>query len=212
MEHLIRSARLLVADLASTIVFLAVLLIARNVRLAVAIGVGIGVTQIAWLLTRRKPIDSMQWLGIALVTASGAATLLTHDPRYVMLKPSVIYCVAGTFMLRPGWMNRYLPPVAIQVVPDVVHVFGFAWAGLMFASAALNVTLALILDPLSWAASMSTWGIASKVALFLVQYTTMRTIGRHRAAPARGRAGGGGDADGDRVRRVNHDVPAAPVA
>ena len=192
MEHLIRSARLLASDLASTIVFLAVLLIGKDVRLAVAIGVAIGVAQIAWSLARRKPIDTMQWLSIGLVVVSGAATLLTSDPRFVMLKPSVIYCVVGIFMLRPGWMNRYLPPVAIRVVPDVVHVFGFAWAGLMFASAALNLILALSLDPLSWAASMSMWGIASKVALFLVQYTTMRAIGRRRAAPASGRAGGGG--------------------
>jgi intracellular septation protein len=192
MEQLIRSARLLASDLASTIVFLAVLLIAKDVRLAVAIGVAIGVAQIGWFLTRRKPIDTMQWLSIGLVVVSGAATLLTSDPRFVMLKPSVIYCVVGVFMLRPGWMNRYLPPVAIQVVPDVVHAFGFAWAGLMFASAALNLILALSLDPLSWAASMSMWGIASKVALFLVQYTTMRAIGRRRAPAASGRAGGGG--------------------
>jgi intracellular septation protein len=184
MENLIRSARLLASDLASTIVFLAVLLITRQVMLAVAIGIGIGAAQIGWFLVRRKLVDAMQWLSIGLVVVSGAATLLTSDPRFVMLKPSVIYCVAGTFMLRPGWMNRYLPPVAIQWVPDIVHAFGFVWAGLMFASAALNVILALNLDPLSWSAGISIWGVASKVTLFLIQYMTMRTIGlRRRRTP-----------------------------
>jgi intracellular septation protein A len=188
MESLMRSARLLVSDLASTIVFLAVLLIVRNVMLAVAIGVGIGVAQIAWFLARRKPVDAMQWLSIGLVIVAGAATLLTSDPRFVMLKPSVIYCVVGTFMLRPGWMNRYLPPTAIQWVPDVVHAFGFAWAGLMFASAALNIVLALRLDPLAWSASIAIWGVASKATLLLVQYMTMRTIGLRRY---RARSGAG---------------------
>jgi hypothetical protein len=51
----------------------------------------------------------------------------------------------------------------------------------MFASAALNVALALTLDPVTWSATMSIWGIASKVALFLIQYATMRLIGRRRA-------------------------------
>ena len=100
MENLMRSARLLVSDLASTIVFLAVLLIVKNVMLAVAIGIGIGAAQIGWFLARRKPVDAMQWLSIGLVVVSGAATLLTSDPRFVMLKPSVIYCVVGAFMLR----------------------------------------------------------------------------------------------------------------
>jgi intracellular septation protein len=44
---------------------------------------------------------------------------LTSDPRFVMLKPSVVYCIVGAYMLKPGWMNRYLPPIAVQTVPDI---------------------------------------------------------------------------------------------
>ncbi len=184
MQNALHSIRLLVFDLASTLLFLVVLLSTRNLFLAVALGVALGIGQIGWMLATRRKIDAMQWLSIGLVVVSGAATLLTNDPRFVMLKPSAIYCVVGAFMLRPGWLNRYLPPIAIQMVPDLAHVFGFVWAGLMFASAALNIVLALSLDPISWSATMSSWGIASKVALFAIQYTTMRTIGRRRARSA----------------------------
>jgi len=184
MNHLRRSALLLASDLAATLVFLAVLLVTRNLMLAVAIGVGLGVAQIVWLLLRCKPIDAMQWLSIGLVVLAGAATMLTDDARFVMLKPSVIYCVVGTFMLRPGWINRYLPPIALQAVPDLAYAFGFVWAGLMYASAALNVVLALSLDPIAWSLAISIWGVASKVALFLVQFATMRTIGRRRLGVA----------------------------
>ena len=177
MANLLKSARLLVSDLASTLLFLAILLITRDLILAVALGVALGVVQIGWMFARRQPIDTMQWLSIGLVVASGAATLLTKDARFVMLKPTVIYCIVGAYMLRPGWMNRYLPPIAVQTVPDIAYVFGFVWAGLMFASAALNIALALTLDPVTWSATMSIWGIASKIALFLIQYATMRAIG-----------------------------------
>lgn len=183
MSNLLHSARLLVSDLASTLFFLAILLLTKNLVLAVALGVGLGVVQIGWLMIRHKPIDTMQWLSIGLVVVSGAATLLTNDARFVMLKPSVIYCIVGAFMLRPGWMNRYLPPVPIEVVPDIAWIFGFIWAGLMFVSAALNVVLALTLDPITWSAAISGWGIASKVVLFLVQYATMRLIGGRRRRP-----------------------------
>ena len=180
MANLMHSARLLVTDLASTLLFLAVLLITKD--LMVALGVGLGIVQIAWMKLRRQPIDTMQWLSIGLVVVSGIATMLTSDPRFVMLKPSVIYCIVGAYMLRPGWMTRYLPPIAVQTVPDLAWIFGFVWAGLMFGSAALNI--ALTLDPISWSATMSIWGIASKVALFLVQYVTMRAIGTRRGRAA----------------------------
>jgi len=99
----------------------------------------------------------------------------------VMIKPSLIYAIVGVVMLKRGWLNRYLPPIAIEMVPDVV--FGFVWSGLMFFSAALNVIAALNFDAGSWAAFMSVYGIVSKVALLLIQYGTMRFIGvrRHRS-------------------------------
>ena len=188
MRNLMQSGRLLVSDLAATLVFLVVLLATRNLILAVALGVGLGVVQIGWLLTRRKPIDTMQWLSVGLVVVSGAATLLTSDARFVMVKPSVIYCIVGAYMLRPGWLNRYLPPIAVATVPDIAWFFGFAWAGLMFGSAVLNIVLAMMLDPLTWSATISIWGIASKIAMFLVQYAIMRTIGVRRGR-AMARAG-----------------------
>lgn len=184
MRDLLQSARPLVSDLASTLLFLALLLMFGNLMLAVAFGVALGAAQVGWMKFRNRPIDAMQWLSIGLVIVAGLATMLTSDPRFVMLKPTVIYCIVGTYMLRPGWMNRYLPPIAIRTVSDLAYIFGFIWAGLMFGSAALNVALALALDPVSWSAAMSVWGIASKVALFLIQYATLRTVGRQRALRA----------------------------
>ena len=188
MGNLMHSGRLLVADLASTFVFLIVLLATGNLMLAVALGVGLGLAQIAWMKVRRQTIDTMQWLSIGLVVVSGIATMLTRDPRFVMLKPTAIYCIVGAYMLRPGWLNRYLPDIAKYWVPDIARIFGFVWAGLMFASAALNIVVAMILDPVAWSAVMSVWGLASKVALFGIQFVTMRTIGVRRARAAMAKA------------------------
>jgi intracellular septation protein A len=184
MANLMHSARLLITDLASTILFLVVLLATRELVLGVGLGVGLGIAQIAWMKVRRQPIDTMQWLSIGLVVASGLATMLTNDARFVMLKPTVIYCIVGAYMLKPGWLNRYLPPIAVQVVPDIAWIFGFVWAGLMFGSAALNIVLALWLEPRNWAAAMSAWGLFSKIGLFLIQYGWMTAVGRRRAAAA----------------------------
>ncbi len=185
MRDLFAAAKLLLLDLASTVFFLVVFLLSKNIPLAVALGVALGVAQIGWEFVRKRPIDTMQWLSLFLVVGAGTATLITNDPRFVMVKPSLIYLVVGLVMLKPGWMNRYLPPVAKELVPDLAFIFGFIWSGLMFFSAALNVIVALNFSVVTWASFMSVYGIVSKLGLFLIQYATMRYIGirRRRATP-----------------------------
>lgn len=180
MKSLFNAGKFLALDMASTIFFLVLFVLTKNIPLSIGLGMALGVGQIAWQFGRKKRPDTMQWLSLFLVLTTGTTSLLLHDPRFVMAKPSIIYAIVGIVMLKPGWMNRYLPQVAMEVVPDVAVVFGYIWSALMFASAALNLVLVLKLDPITWAAAMSAWGLASKLGLFLIQYATMRLIGVRR--------------------------------
>ena len=54
MANLMHSARLLVSDLASTLLFLVVLLITKDLMLAVALGMALGIVQIGWMKLRRQ--------------------------------------------------------------------------------------------------------------------------------------------------------------
>ena len=194
MKELLHSARYLAEDMASMILFVIVLEVSHNTLLAVAAGMALGVAQIAWHMARKQKIDAMTWLSVALVIAGGTATFLTNDPRFVMLKPSVIHVIIGVFMLKAGWMNRYLPQIAQDTVPDVAIVFGFVWSGLMFLTAGLNIAIALNYDALTWGKIMSIFGIASMAGLFLIQFAIMRFIGERR------------------VRRGDVILPPAPSA
>ena len=180
MTNLLKAATLLVLDMAATLFFLALYLLTRNIALSVVLGMALGAAQIGWLLARRKPIDTMQWMSLLLVLGAGTVTLITDDPRFVMLKPSVIYIIVGIVMLKRGWMNRYLPPVAIELVPDIAVIFGYVWAGLMFFSAILNLIVAFNFSVATWSATMVIYGIVSKAALFLIGYATMRIAGGRR--------------------------------
>jgi intracellular septation protein len=180
MKNLFEAGKLLLLDMASTFFFLVLYLLTHDITLSVVLGMALGTAQIGWQFARKKPIDTMQWMSLFLVLGSGAATLITNDPRFVMIKPSVIYTIVGIVMLKPGWMNRYLPPVAIELIPDIAFIFGFVWAGLMFFSAALNLVVALNFSVVIWSAFMSVYAIVSKAALFLIGYATMRTIGVRR--------------------------------
>ena len=191
MKNLFEAGKLLFLDMAATLFFLALYLLTHNVTLSVLLGMALGAAQIGWQLARGKPIDTMQWMSLFLVLGAGTVTLLTNDPRFVMVKPSVIYLVVGIVMLRRGWMNRYLPPIAIELIPDIAVIFGYVWSGLMFFSAALNLIVALNFGVVTWSATMSIWGIASKLVLFLVGYVTMRSIAVARRRRQQADAGDG---------------------
>lgn len=186
MKDFLNAARLLLLDLASTLFFLVVYLLTHNTILAVGLGIALGLAQIGIQFIRRRPIHVMEWLSLVLIIAAGIATLLTHDPRFVLMKPSVIYTIVGGVMCKPGWLNRYLPDIARAVVPDVATIVGFAWAGLMFLSAAVNAFVALTCSLETWALTMPIYGIVSKVVVFVAGFAAIRLTAqrRIRAMPA----------------------------
>jgi intracellular septation protein A len=174
----------ILGDLFSTLLFVGLYALTGSVTAATGLAILAGLLQIALLRLRRAPIDAMQWISLCLVLVFGAASLLTHDPRFVMLKPSLIYAAIGGAMLKRSWMVRYTPPIALTWTGDLVVVFSHVWAGLMFLTSALNLALAAYGDPKLWAVFIGVFPIASKFALFAAQYGIMRrtVIARRNAA------------------------------
>ncbi len=180
MKAFLQMARILAADLASSLLFLILYALTDNAVLSACLGIVLGLVQIGVQLIRRKPVDAMEWLSLFLVIASGTATVLTDDPRFVLFKPSVIYVIIGVVMLRPGWMNRYLPPIAKAVAADAATYVGFAWAGLMFFSAGLNAWLAVSASLATWGMVMGAFAIVSKVVLAVGGFAVIRATARRR--------------------------------
>ena len=186
MSGLFYAGKWLLLDLLSTVFFLVVFSLTKNIYLATGLGIAIGVAQVAWLKLRRRPVDLMQWASLGLVVVFGGATLITHNPHFVMVKPTLIYIAVGVVMMQPGWMLRYVPPVVHEEAADIIRVFGYVWAGLMFFTAAANLVLALG-DPKLWVEFLAVFPAGSKITLFAIQYITMRVVitqRRRQAAPA----------------------------
>ncbi len=181
MSGLFYAGKWLLLDLMSTIFFLVVFSVTNNIYVATGMGIAIGVAQVLYLKVRAHPIDLMQWMSLGLVVVFGGATLFTHNPHFVMVKPTLIYIAIGIVMLKPGWMKRYIPPVGREDGEDLVMGFGYVWAGLMFFTAAANLVLALG-DPKLWIAFLAIFPAGSKIVLFFTQYAVMRVViaGRRR--------------------------------
>jgi intracellular septation protein len=169
--------RPLLSDFLSTIAFVIIFSSTQNIVLAVCVGMVIGVGQIAYLRIRARPIDAMQWLSLALVIVLGGATLLTSDPRFVMVKPTIGGMAIATVMLRRGWMARYLPPIVTEnVAPSVITGFGYAWSVTIFALAFANLAIALLMTPSFWAWFTAFVPLSVQLGLFGLQYVVIRRL------------------------------------
>src|SRR5262245_40782061 len=171
----------LVSDFLSAIVFLALYLPTGSVTLATSVAVGVGLAQFAYMRLAGRAIDLMQWLALGLVLVLGAATLITEDSRFIMVKPTVIHWAIGAVMLRRGWMMRYLPPIARDNIPaSVLVIAGYAWAALMFVLGAANLFVALTMSIEAWAWFITVGAVGAKVVAFLAQYCVFRAIVRRK--------------------------------
>src|SRR5580698_4126075 len=180
MKEFFAAAKFLALDMASTLFFLALFFLTHNTLLSVSLGIALGVAQIGFQLIRRKPVATMEWLSLFLIVAAGLTTLYTNDPRFVLIKPSVFYAIVGVVMLKPGWLNRYLPDIVKQVTPDVATGVGYYWAALMFVSAGVNAYVALTRSLAEWAMFMPIYGIVSKVVVFGTGFAIIRFMTRRR--------------------------------
>jgi len=180
MRQLLYAVVPLIFDSLGVIVF--AVLMAANVDLIIATAAGAvtAVAVVAWEALRRRPVAAVQWLSLGLVFVSAAATLMTHDPRFVMVKPSVVYALVGAAMMRRGWMNRYVPPELLAGVEDLMTRFGYIWAALMFLTGIANLVVALLFTAW-WATFLAAFPLASKLALFAFQFVFVRTIGNLRS-------------------------------
>ena len=103
--------RQLFVDFFSTIVFLVVYAATGDIIIATAVAIAGAIGQFIRARMRNEKLDIMTWASLALVVVLGTATLLTKDPRFVLIKPSIGHFAIGAIMLRKNWMLRYSPPM-----------------------------------------------------------------------------------------------------
>jgi intracellular septation protein len=174
--------RKLIADFLSTIVFLIVWAATRDVLVATAVAVAAAIVNVVHARLAGRELDLMSWVSLALVLVLGGATFLTHDPRYVLIKPSIAHFAIGAIMLKRGWMSRYMPPAVLNHAPELPLIAGYAWAILMFALGAGTIAAAMTGDIRLWTLYVSVVAVGAKVVAFALQVLVFRIVIGRRVA------------------------------
>lgn len=162
-------------DSLGVILFAVLLATGAGILVATVAGTAVALTVVGYELARGRKVAALQWISLASVLFAAAATLFTGDPRFVMAKPTIVYLIVGSVMLRKGWLNRYIPPEQLALVGDVMDRFGMIWSAMMFASAGLNLIIAIFFTAW-WPLFIGVFPLASKFGLFAVHVAVVHFV------------------------------------
>jgi intracellular septation protein len=69
------------------------------ILLATAVAIVASLVQVGWQLARRKKVDAMLWISVAVIVVFGGATIWLHDETFIKWKPSILYWLFGGILL-----------------------------------------------------------------------------------------------------------------
>jgi len=104
---------------------------------------------------RLGKISPMLWLSTALIVGFGALTILFGDPRFVQLKPTIIYSVFGVALLAGFFAGRALLKVLLEAAFEGLSEEGWLklsrnWGVFFLFLAALNEGLVAYMSFEGW--------------------------------------------------------------
>lgn len=111
--------------------------------------------QVLWLKAHGRPVDTMLWVSLGLVTALGSATVYFHSESFIKWKPTVLYWVMGASLLLGQLIfkkNGIKSVMGAQMsLPEPVwRNVNFSWIGFFTLMGFLNLWVAFNFPTSTW--------------------------------------------------------------
>lgn len=133
---------------------------------------------VLWLRTGR--LSALQLITLAVVVVFGGLTVWLNDPRFIKMKPTIIYLLMAALLglglaLRRNWLGL--------VLGEVVPMTAEGWRRLTVRMTGLFLALALLNEVIRRTQSDTTWVLFKTVGLmaltFVFLMANMPLIRRH---------------------------------
>jgi intracellular septation protein len=155
------------------------------ILIATAVAIAASIGQIGWLWLRRRKIDTMLWVSLAIIIVFGGATLLLHDETFIKWKPTVLYWLFASVLsmsqlfLHKNLIRRMLGE-QIQLPAPAWTKLNFAWIGFFVCMGFLNLYVAFNFPTDTWVNFKLFGGMGLMLAfvigqgLFLAKYVEQK--------------------------------------
>jgi intracellular septation protein len=125
------------------------------ILLATALAIVATIAQIGYLLLRRRKVDAMLWVSLAIIVVFGGATIYFHNDAFIKWKPTVLYWVfalvlAGAQLLLRKNPIRMMMASQVDLPGAVWDKLNLAWAAFFAAMGAVNLYVAYNFPTSTW--------------------------------------------------------------
>ncbi len=128
---------------------------AADIYVATVVAIVATFAQIGWLKFRRRKVDTMLWVSLAIIVVFGGATLLLHDETFIKWKPTILYwlfALALTLspLLTGKNLIRAMMGAQMELPEPVWAKLNWAWAGFFAAMGCANIYIAFNYTTDTW--------------------------------------------------------------
>lgn len=125
------------------------------IMLATAVAIIASLIQVGWQLARKKKVDAMLWISLAVIVVFGGATIWLHDETFIKWKPSILYWLFGTILLGGrliGGRNLLRSVLGEQLVlPEAIwERLLWIWIAFFVVIGAVNLAVAFTVPTATW--------------------------------------------------------------
>ena len=126
-----------------------------GIYVATGTAIVISLSQIIYLLARRKKIDLMLIISTVLIVFLGSATIFFHNEWFIKWKPTILYALFGVVILVSDiFFHKNIFKAVIEesvILPDSVwRRISRAWAVFFFVLAVINIYVAYHFSTHDW--------------------------------------------------------------
>jgi len=160
-------------DLLPVILFFVVFKFA-DIYAATATAIAATFLQVGWLKFRRRKVDTMMWVSLAIIVVFGGATLLLQDETFIKWKPTVLYwlfgsaLIAGQLLFRKN-LIRSMMGEQIVLPEHVWRKLNWSWTGFFAFMGAANLYVAFNFSTDTWVNFKLFGGMGLMLAFVVLQ-------------------------------------------
>ncbi len=126
-----------------------------GIYVATATAIAATFAQIAWLKLRRRKVDTMMWVSLAIIVVFGGATLALQDETFIKWKPTVLYwlfgaTLAGAQLLWRRNLIRAMLGEQVTLPESAWSQLNWSWIGFFAFMGAANLYVAFNYSTDTW--------------------------------------------------------------
>ncbi|MEW6590143.1 MAG: septation protein A [Pseudomonadota bacterium] len=142
-----------------------------GIYLATVVAIVASFAQVGWLKLRGHQIETLLWVSLGIIVVFGGATLLLHDAKFIMWKPTILYWLTAAFFLTAQLFGRNptkgLMGAQIEAPIRVWNWLNVSWVGFFTFLGVANLYVAQSFSEETWV-KFKLFGVMGLMFVFMI--------------------------------------------